>query len=93
MPKIQYKFADGHTEEIEVSAEVAAFLRESEREERDYIRWANQYCVSLELLQNRERRVLQSGRQSRSRDKPYGGEGYVDYTADPHEVIEKYEED
>ena len=50
MPLIIYKFADGHTEEIEVSDEVAAAFAQLEKYEKKVERKETRRHVSLNLL-------------------------------------------
>ena len=50
MPLITYKFADGHTEEIEVSEEVAAAFAQLEKYEKKVERKETRRHVSLNLL-------------------------------------------
>ena len=50
MKTIQYKFADGHTEEIEVSDEVAAAFAQLEKYEKKVERKETRRHVSLNLL-------------------------------------------
>ncbi len=47
MPLIIYKFADGHTEEIEVSDEVAAAFAQLEKYEKKGIIYKIKYKVSI----------------------------------------------
>ena len=50
MPLITYKFADGHSEEIEVSDEVAAAFAQLEKYEKKVERKETRRHVSLNLL-------------------------------------------
>ena len=50
MPLITYKFADGHTKEIEVSDEVAAAFAQLEKYEKKVERKETRRHVSLNLL-------------------------------------------
>ena len=50
MPTIQYKFADGHKEEIEVSDEVAAAFAQLEKYEKKVERKETRRHISLNLL-------------------------------------------
>ena len=50
MPLITYKFADGHTEEIEVSDEVAAAFAQLEKYEKKVERKETRRHISLNLL-------------------------------------------
>lgn len=50
MPTIYYKFADGHTEEIEVTEEVAAAFEQLEKYEKKVERKETRRHVSLNLL-------------------------------------------
>ena len=50
MPTIHYKFADGHTEEIEVTEEVAATFEQLEKYEKKVERKETRRHVSLNVL-------------------------------------------
>lgn len=50
MPIIHYKFADGHTEEIEVTEEVAAAFEQLEKYEKKVERKETRRHVSLNVL-------------------------------------------
>ncbi len=50
MPTIYYKFADGHTEEIEVTEEVAAAFEQLEKYEKKVERKETRRHISLNLL-------------------------------------------
>ena len=50
MPKIYYKFADGHTEEIEVTEEIAAVFKQLEKYEKKVERKETRRHVSLNVL-------------------------------------------
>lgn len=48
--KINYKFADGTTSEVEVDEELGAFITASRREEANYNRKTRYHCVSLDFF-------------------------------------------
>ena len=50
MPIIHYKYADGHTEEIEVTEEVAAAFEQLEKYEKKVERKETRRHVSLNVL-------------------------------------------
>lgn len=48
--KINYKFADGTTSEVEVDEELGAFITASRRKEANYNRKIRYHCVSLDCF-------------------------------------------